>query len=211
MGTTVLEGAHIYAGGPSRTEHGGGHVIIEGNRIKGVGGGSAAHDHPDRRIDVSGCLITPGLVNTHHHLYQWVTRGLVVDGTLFEWLTTLYPVWANLDEDITRTAATAALAWLAMTGCTTSSDHHYVFPRNGGDLLGAEIEAARTVGLRFHPTRGSMDLGQSDGGLPPDQVVEDLDSILTTSEKAIQTHHDASFDSHAQDRAGPMLAVLRDR
>lgn len=104
MGTTVLEGAHIYAGGPSRTEHGGGHVIIEGNRIKGVGGGSAAHDHPDRRIDVSGCLITPGLVNTHHHLYQWVTRGLVVDGTLFEWLTTLYPVWANLDEDITRTA-----------------------------------------------------------------------------------------------------------
>lgn len=98
-----------------------------------------------------------------------------------------------------------------MTGCTTSSDHHYVFPRNGGDLLGAEIEAARTVGLRFHPTRGSMDLGQSDGGLPPDQVVEDLDSILTTSEKAIQTHHDASFDSHAQDRADPMLAVLRDR
>jgi 8-oxoguanine deaminase len=195
MGTTVLEGAHIYVGGPSRTEYAGGHVIIEGNRITGVGGGSAAHQHPDRRIDVSGCLITPGLVNTHHHLYQWVTRGLAVDGTLFEWLTTLYPVWANLDEDITRTAATAALAWLATTGCTTSTDHHYVFPHRGGDLLGAEIQAARQVGLRFHPTRGSMDLGQSDGGLPPDQVVEDLDSILTASEKAIQTHHDASFDS----------------
>ena len=195
MGTTVLEGAHIYAGGPSRTEYAGGHVIIEGNRITGVGGGSAAHQQHDRRIDVSGCLITPGLVNTHHHLYQWVTRGLAVDGTLFEWLTTLYPVWANLDEDITRTAATAALAWLARTGCTTSTDHHYVFPHRGGDLLGAEIEAARQVGLRFHPTRGSMDLGQSDGGLPPDRVVEDLDSILTASEKAIQTHHDPSFDS----------------
>jgi cytosine/adenosine deaminase-related metal-dependent hydrolase len=195
MSTTVLEGAHIYVGGPSRTELAGGHVIIQDNRITGVGGGSPAPDQQGRRIDVSGCLITAGLVNTHHHLYQWVTRGLAVDGTLFEWLTTLYPVWANLDEDITRTAATAALAWLARTGCTTSTDHHYVFPHGGGDLLGAEIEAARTVGLRFHPTRGSMDLGQSDGGLPPDQVVEDLDSILTASEKAIQTHHDASFDS----------------
>jgi len=185
-------------------------VIIEGNRITGVGGGSAGHQHPDRRIDVSGCLITPGLINTHHHLYQWVTRGLAVDGTLFEWLTKLYPVWANLDEDVTRTAATAALARLARTGCTTSTDHHYVFPHHGGDLLGAEIEAARTVGLRFHPARGSMDLGQSDGGLPPDEVVEDLDSILTASEKAIQAHHDASFDSMLR-IARPMLALLRDR
>ena len=210
MGTTVLEGGHIYAGGPSRTEYAGGHVTIEGNRITGVGGGSPVHQHPDRRIDVSGCLITPGLVNTHHHFYQWVTRGLAVDGTLFEWLTKLYPVWANLDEDVTRTAATAALARLARTGCTTSTDHHYVFPHHGGDLLGAEIEAARTVGLRFHPARGSMDLGQSDGGLPPDQVVEDLDSILTASEKAIQTHHDASFDSMLR-IARPMLALLRDR
>jgi len=195
VSTTVLEGAHVYVGGPSRTEHAGGHVVIEGNRITAVGSGSAGDDRAGRRIDVSGCLITPGFVNTHHHLYQWVTRGLAVDGTLFEWLTILYPVWANLDEETTRTAATAALAWLARTGCTTSSDHHYVFPRNGGDLLGAEIEAARTIGLRFHPTRGSMDLGQSQGGLPPDQVVEDLDAILAASEKAIATHHDASFDS----------------
>jgi cytosine/adenosine deaminase-related metal-dependent hydrolase len=195
VGTTVLEGAHVYVGDAPRTEHAGGHVVIEGNRITAVGGGSAGDDRAGRRIDVSGCLITPGFVNTHHHLYQWVTRGLAVDGTLFEWLAILYPVWANLDEETTRTAATAALAWLARTGCTTSTDHHYVFPRNGGDLLGAEIEAARTIGLRFHPARGSMDLGQSQGGLPPDQVVEDLDAILAASEKAIATHHDASFDS----------------
>src|SRR5215213_10101191 len=99
---------------------------------------------------------------------------------------------------------------LPWTGCTTSTDHHYVFPHHGGDLLGAEIEAARTVGLRFRPARGSMDLGQSDGGLPPDEVVEDLDSILTASEKAIQAHHDASFDSMLR-IARPMLALLRDR
>ena len=142
-----------------------------------------------------GCLVTPGFVNTHHHLYQWVTRGFAVDGTLFEWLTELYPIWGKLDADITRTAATGALAWLAKTGCTTSTDHHYVFPHDGGDLLGAEIDAARRVGLRFHPTRGSMDLGQSQGGLPPDNVVEDIDTILSASEAAIDKHHDPSFDS----------------
>jgi cytosine/adenosine deaminase-related metal-dependent hydrolase len=131
-------------------------------------------------------------VNTHHHLYQWVTRGLAVDGTLFEWLTTLYPIWSNLDAEIVRTAATGALAWLARTGCTTTTDHHYVFPNGGGDILGAEIEAARTVGLRFHPTRGSMDLGRSKGGLPPDNVVEDIDTVLAASEEAIRTHHDPS-------------------
>ena len=124
-----------------------------------------------------------------------MTRGFAVDGTLFEWLTTLYPVWGQLDADITRTAATGALATLALTGCTTSTDHHYVFPHGGGDVLGAEIDAARTVGLRFHPTRGSMDLGQSKGGLPPDNVVEDIDAILAASEDAIRTHHDPSFGS----------------
>ncbi len=163
--------------------------------IIAVGDGSAPDDHQGRRVDGRGCLVTPGFVNTHHHLYQWVTRGFAVDGTLFEWLTELYPIWGKLDADITRTAATGALAWLAKTGCTTSTDHHYVFPHDGGDLLGAEIDAARRVGLRFHPTRGSMDLGQSQGGLPPDNVVEDIDTILSASEAAIDTHHDPSFDS----------------
>ena len=169
--------------------------MVEDNRIIAVGDGPAGDDHQGRRVDGAGCLVTPGFVNTHHHLYQWVTRGFAVDGTLFEWLTTLYPVWGQLDADITRTAATGALATLAQTGCTTSTDHHYVFPHDGGDLLGAEIDAARTVGLRFHPTRGSMDLGQSKGGLPPDHVVEDIDTILAASEAAIDTHHDPSFDS----------------
>ncbi|HEY5840519.1 MAG TPA: 8-oxoguanine deaminase, partial [Mycobacterium sp.] len=148
-----------------------------------------------RYVDASGCLITPGFVNTHHHLYQWITRGLAVDDTLFGWLTTLYPVWGRIDADLVNVAATGGLAWLAGTGCTTTTDHHYVFPRDGGDVLKAEIDAAARVGLRFHPTRGSMDLGQSKGGLPPDNVVEDIDAILAATEAAIDTHHDPSFGS----------------
>ena len=195
MTKIILNGAHILTNDPARSEYASGHVVVEGNKIIAVGDGPAGADHQGRRVDGSGCLVTPGFVNTHHHLYQWATRGFAVDGTLFEWLTTLYPVWGGLDADITRTAATGALSTLALTGCTTSTDHHYVFPRSGGDLLGAEIDAARTVGLRFHPTRGSMDLGRSSGGLPPDHVVEDLDAILAASEAAIDTYHDASFDS----------------
>jgi cytosine/adenosine deaminase-related metal-dependent hydrolase len=195
VAATIIEGAHVLTGDAARSEYESGHVVCEGNRIVAVGDGPAGQEHAGRRVDGRGCLVTPGFVNTHHHLYQWVTRGFAVDGTLFEWLTTLYPVWGNLDADITRTAATGALSWLARTGCTTTTDHHYVFPRGGGDLLGAEIEAARTVGLRFHPARGSMDLGQSQGGLPPDHVVEDIDTILAASEEAIDAHHDASPES----------------
>jgi cytosine/adenosine deaminase-related metal-dependent hydrolase len=136
--------------------------------------------------------VTPGFVNVHHHLYQWATRGLAVDETLFGWLTALYPVWAGIDEDVTRTASRGALGWLARTGCTTTTDHHYLFPHDGGDLLGATVDAAREVGLRFHPTRGSMNLGRSDGGLPPDHVVEDADTILKASVDAITRFHDPS-------------------
>ena len=169
-----------------RAEHASGYVAVNGNQIAAVGAGEVpeAFDHA-QIIDAAGCLATPGLVNTHHHLYQWATRGRAVDSTLFQWLTELYPVWARIDEQIVRDAATAALAWLARTGCTTSTDHHYVFPRGGGDVLGATIAAARDVGLRFHPTRGSMDLGASSGGLPPDEVVEDIDAILAATEQAI--------------------------
>jgi cytosine/adenosine deaminase-related metal-dependent hydrolase len=195
MSKIIIENADVVTNDASRSEYTGGHLVLEDNMIIAVGAGGAPDDHQGRRVDGSGCLITPGFVNTHHHLYQWVTRGFAVDGTLFEWLTELYPIWGKLDADITRTAATGALAWLAKTGCTTSADHHYVFPHEGGDLLGAEIDAARRVGLRFHPTRGSMDLGQSQGGLPPDNVVEDIDTILSASEAAIDTHHDPAFDS----------------
>jgi cytosine/adenosine deaminase-related metal-dependent hydrolase len=186
----IIEGAHVVT--VSGDEYPDGHVVVEGNRITAVGAGPAPDRAGHEVVDARGCLLTPGFVNTHNHLYQWVTRGLAVDATLFEWLTTLYPVWAGIDEHAVHVGASGALAQLARTGCTTSTDHHYVFPRDGGDLLGAEITAAREVGLRFHPTRGSMDLGQRDGGLPPDHVVEDRDAILAASEEAIDRWHDPS-------------------
>jgi cytosine/adenosine deaminase-related metal-dependent hydrolase len=186
----VIEGAHVVT--VSGAEFPGGHVVVEDNRITAVGAGPAPHVEGAMVVDGRGCLLTPGLVNTHNHLYQWVTRGLAVDSTLFEWLTTLYSVWAGIDEHAVHTAASAALAQLALTGCTTTTDHHYVFPREGGDVFAAEIRAAQDVGLRFHPCRGSMDLGQSDGGLPPDDVVEDLDTVLAASEAAIDRWHDPS-------------------
>jgi cytosine/adenosine deaminase-related metal-dependent hydrolase len=196
MSRMVIGNCHVVTMDADRSEYPSGHVVIEGNRIALVGAGPAPADLADATyLDGSSCLLTPGLVNTHHHLYQWVTRGFAVDGSLFEWLTTLYPVWGLIDEETVRSAATGGLAWLAKTGCTTTTDHHYVFPHDGGDLLLAEIEAARAVGLRFHPTRGSMDLGQSSGGLPPDHVVEDIDAILAATELAIDSHHDTSFDS----------------
>jgi cytosine/adenosine deaminase-related metal-dependent hydrolase len=131
-------------------------------------------------------------VNCHHHLYQWATRGLAQQATLFEWLVELYPIWALIDEEIERAAARAGLGALALSGCTTTTDHHYVFPQNAGDLLAVEVEAAGEIGLRFHPCRGSMDLGRSMGGLPPDEVVEERDEILASSEEAIDRFHDPS-------------------
>ncbi|WP_454199996.1 8-oxoguanine deaminase [Nocardia sp. Marseille-Q1738] len=193
---TVIAGCAIATVDERRTEYSRGYVVVRGNRIEAVGEGDAPEaDAGARRIDGRGCLLTPGLVNTHQHLYQWITRGLATDHTLFEWLSTLYPIWAGIDEDAVRVAATGALAALARTGCTTTTDHHYLFPREGGDLLGAEITAAAEVGLRFHPCRGSMDLGASAGGLPPDHIVESLDDILTASAEAVERWHDPSFDS----------------
>ena len=189
----LLNGCHVVTMDGDRAEYVSGHVAIEGNKITSVGAGPAPADLElagARVIDAAGCLATPGLVNTHHHLYQWASRGMAVDSTLFGWLTELYPVWARIDEQVVAGAATAALAWLARTGCTTTTDHHYVFPRGGGDVLGATVAAARAVGLRFHPTRGSMDLGASSGGLPPDEVVEDIDTILAATSDAISAFHD---------------------
>jgi cytosine/adenosine deaminase-related metal-dependent hydrolase len=196
VNTTVLDGCSVVTMDGARAEYAAGHVVTDGTRITAVGEGPAPRDLEGARyVDASGCLATPGLVNTHHHLYQWATRGFAVDGTLFEWLTALYPVWGRMDAETVQLAATGSLAWLARSGCTTTTDHNYVFPRDGGDVLAAEIEAARAVGVRFHPTRGSMDLGESDGGLPPDNVVEDIDEILAATERAIDTYHDTSFDS----------------
>ncbi|MFC0037448.1 8-oxoguanine deaminase [Actinomadura rayongensis] len=187
--TVVIENAHVVT--VSGAEHPGGHVVIEGDRITAVGPGPAPVTGGER-IDGTGCLATPGLVNTHHHLYQWASQGLAPDATLFEWLKTLYRPWSKMDAEVVAGAATAGLAWLAKSGCTTTTDHHYIFPKGRGDLFAAEIDAAREVGVRFHPCRGSMDLGASRGGLPPDEIVEDLDTILEETAAAIDAHHDPS-------------------
>jgi cytosine/adenosine deaminase-related metal-dependent hydrolase len=191
--TLVIENCAIATVDAAGTEHASGHIVIEDGRITSVGPGSA--DAQGERIDGTGCLATPGLVNCHHHLYQWATRGLFQQATLFEWLTGSYPIWAKLDGEVERAAARAGLAALLVSGCSTSMDHHYVFPRGAGDLLEIEIQAARDLHIRFHPTRGSMDLGKSDGGLPPDEVTEDRDAILQASADAIDRHHDTSPDS----------------
>ena len=190
----VVENCAIATVDDGRNEYASGHLVVEGDRIVAVGTGPAPDEHREdaRRVDGSGCLATPGLVNCHHHLYQWATRGLAQQATLFEWLVELYPIWAFVDEETERAAARAGLAALALSGCATTTDHHYVFPRGAGDLLGVEIEAAREIGLRFHPCRGSMDLGRSRGGLPPDEVVEDRDEILASSEEAVDRFHDPS-------------------
>ena len=201
--TTVIQGCAVVTMDADRTEWRTAHVVVDGNRIRSVQAGAAPVIEGARVVDGTGCLLTPGLVNTHHHLYQWVTRGLAVDSTLFDWLTTLYPIWAGIDENTVNVAARGGLAWLARTGCTLSSDHHYVFPREGGDVFAATIEAARSVGLRFHPARGSMDLGRSQGGLPPDHVVEDRDAALCATEAAITRWHDPSPESMLQVAVAP--------
>jgi cytosine/adenosine deaminase-related metal-dependent hydrolase len=152
--------------------------------------GSGAAPPADEVIDEPNCVAMPGLVNAHDHMYQWATRGYVPDGTLFEWLRDLYPVWARMDAEVVRVAARAAMAKLLLSGCTLSTDHHYVFPRGKPGLFEALVETARELGLRFHPCRGSMSLGESKGGLPPDSVVEEHDAILAHTEEMIERYHD---------------------
>lgn len=191
---TLIENVHIAPVIGPEIESG--YIRIEGDRIAELGPMAQSPGAPGTtRIDATGCLATPGLVNTHHHLYQWATQGLAQDATLFEWLVALYEVWAAMDAEVVKGAASAGLGHLALSGCTTSSDHHYIFPKGRGDLFAAEIEAARELGLRFHPARGSMDRGRSAGGLPPDVVVEELDEILAATAEAVDTYHDPSFSS----------------
>jgi cytosine/adenosine deaminase-related metal-dependent hydrolase len=191
--TTVIDNCAIATVDAAGTEYASGHIVVDDGRITSLGEGSGPA--ADERIDGAGCLATPGLVNCHHHLYQWATRGLFQQATLFEWLTGSYPIWAHIDGEIERAAARAGLAALLVSGCSTAMDHHYVFPRNGDDLLAIEIEAARDLHIRFHPTRGSMDLGKADGGLPPDEITEDRDTILQASADAIDRYHDPAPDS----------------
>ncbi|WP_433236220.1 8-oxoguanine deaminase [Streptosporangium sp. CA-135522] len=201
MSTTIIE--NVFISPVVGSEIPSGHIHIEGDRIVGLGPGAAPVLPGATRIDGTGCLATPGLVNTHHHLYQWASQGLAQDATLFEWLVALYQVWAAMDAEVVKGAAGAGLGYLALSGCTTSSDHHYVFPKGRGDLFAAEIEAARDLGIRFHPARGSMDRGASQGGLPPDVVVEGLDEILAATAEAVDAYHDPSFSSKLRIAVAP--------
>lgn len=178
-----------------RREISGGWVACTDGLVSAIGGPGDEVPTADRVLHADGCLVTPGLVNTHHHIFQNLTRAYApsVRGTLFEWLTTLYPRWALLDEEASYLSAWVGLAELALGGCTTTTDHLYVHPAGGGDLLGASITAARELGFRFHPTRGSMSRSQKDGGLPPDSVVQDDDTILAESEAAVARFHDPAW------------------
>ncbi len=177
-----------------RRELAGGWVAVTGGLIEAVGGSSDPFPDAAEVIDGADCLVTPGLVNTHHHIFQNLTRAYppMTDKPLFGWLQSLYPLWRAIDEESVYASAFVGLAELALSGCTTSTDHLYLHPRGAGDLLSAEIAAARELGMRFHPTRGSMSLSEKDGGLPPDDVVADDDEILAASELAVQRHHDRS-------------------
>ncbi|MGW2824090.1 8-oxoguanine deaminase [Streptomyces sp. NPDC001443] len=201
----VIDNCAIATVDADDTEHASGHVIIAGNRIEAVGAGRAPDGLEDvvRRIDATGHLVTPGLINTHHHFYQWITRGLATDHNLFGWLVALYPTWARIDEPMVYAAAQGSLAVMARGGVTTAMDHHYVYPEGSGDLSGAIIRAARETGVRFTLARGSMDRSEKDGGLPPDFAVETLDDALAATARTVDEHHDASFDAMTQVAVAP--------
>ena len=171
----------------ARAEIAGGDVLIRGGEIAMVGRGLTTTGDV---LDAGGCVVTPGLVNTHHHLFQTLTRAVPggQDALLFGWLKTLYPIWARMGPEEIRVSALAGLAELALTGCTLSSDHLYLFPN--GARLEDTIEAAAAIGLRFHPTRGAMSIGESAGGLPPDSLVEPEAAILKDMERVVDAFHD---------------------
>ena len=173
-------------------------VYIRENRIEAIG--AAPKIRAERTIDGSDLLCYPGLINTHHHLYQQFSRNLpqVQNLELFDWLRALYEIWRNLDETVVRFSSLTGMAELMKNGCTTCFDHHYVFPNGCGDLIGAQLEAARTLGMRMVSSRGSMDLSVKDGGLPPDSVVQTVDEILADSVRVIERYHDPSFGSMRQ-------------
>lgn len=154
----------------------------------------------DEILDGSHMLCYPGLINTHHHLYQQFSRNLpqVQNMELFDWLKTLYEIWKNLDADVVRLSSLTGMGELMKHGCTTCFDHHYVFPNGAGDLIGAQFSAAEELGIRMHASRGSMDLSVKDGGLPPDSVVQTVDEIMADSIRLIEAYHDASFGSMRQ-------------
>jgi cytosine/adenosine deaminase-related metal-dependent hydrolase len=166
----------------------GGGLFVRDNFIEQVGPTEDLPPAADTVVDASGQVVLPGLVNTHHHLYQTLTRCVAEDDCLFDWLKTLYPIWAGLTPEAVYVSAKLALAELLLSGCTTASDHLYIYPN--GTRIDDEIRAAQELGIRFHPCRGSMSLGKSKGGLPPDSVVEDEEAILLDTRRAIEEFHE---------------------
>lgn len=176
----------------------GGNILIHDNRIQAVG---ETPESADTVIDATGCYVYPGLVNTHHHLYQTFTRNLpqVQKMELFDWLKTLYEIWRGLSSQTIYHSSLVGMGELLKYGCTTCMDHHYVFPRTGSDeFIDMQFAAAKDLGIRFFATRGSMSLGKSKGGLPPDDLVQDSDSILADCERLVSKYHDASEFSMRQ-------------
>ena len=183
------------------TEHPSGWVLAEDGRIAAVG--DREEPEADERIELGGAVVTPGLVNTHHHLGQTLTRARAQQSDLFSWLRELYPVWAGIDAEAEHAAARTGLAELALSGCSTVFDHHYVFPRGRPGIVEAEVEAARELGVRIVASRGSMDLGVSDGGLPPDELVEELDAVLADTERLVGALHEPGPGAHVQIAVAP--------
>jgi cytosine/adenosine deaminase-related metal-dependent hydrolase len=199
--STVYAGGWIVTCDDAGTEHPNGWVLVEEGVIGAVGDGP--EPEADERIDLAGGVVTPGLVNTHHHLYQTLTRARAQQADLFTWLRELYPVWAGIDAEAEYAAARTGLAELALSGCTTVFDHHYVFPRGREGLIEAEVEAARELGVRIVASRGSMDLGVSDGGLPPDELVEEPDAVLADTERLVGELHETGQGARVQIAIAP--------
>ncbi len=191
MSTLLLTHATLLATfDETRREIPDGGLFIRNGFIEQVGPTAELPTEADEILDLTDHLLLPGLVNTHHHFYQTLTRAVPAaqNANLFNWLKTLYPIWARLTPDDIYTSTQTALAELALSGCTTASDHLYLYPN--GSRLDDEIHAAREIGVRLHASRGSMSLGESKGGLPPDSVVEDEDAILRESQRLIEQYHD---------------------
>jgi cytosine/adenosine deaminase-related metal-dependent hydrolase len=185
----------------AETEHESGWLLVEDGAVAEVGSG--AEPEADERIDLAGAVVTPGLVNTHHHLYQTLTRARAQQADLFGWLRELYPIWAGIDAEAEYAAARTGLAELALSGCSTVFDHHYVFPQGRTGLVEGEVQAARELGVRIVASRGSMDLGVSNGGLPPDELVEDIDAVLADTERLVGELHQRGPGAQVQIAVAP--------
>ena len=198
---TLYRGGAIVTMDDAGTEHEQGWVLVDGTTIADVGAG--VEPEADTRVELEGAVVTPGLVNTHHHLYQTLTRARAQQADLFTWLRELYPVWSRIDAEAEYAAARTGLAELALSGCTTVFDHHYVFPHGREGLIEAEVQAARELGVRIVASRGSMDLGVSDGGLPPDELVEELDAVLAETERLASVLHEPGPGARVQLAVAP--------